>query len=124
LEKLLTLAEAATHDATIGQHLLRDGEELPWTEIEPSIELFSGCARSPLLRRWGYDSALTWAPRSLTERLPRKPSVLDRLTKQLRSRIGSRDRHLNRVGIDVTGEANRLLIVSRVSPGNPRMNVP
>ena len=43
------------------------------------------------------------------ERLPRQPSVLDRLTKQLRPRIGSRDRHLDCVGIDVTGEANRLL---------------
>ena len=53
-----------------------------------------------------------------------EPAVPLRLLVERGAGIRRRERHLEGVGIDLLREADRLSIVSRVSPGRPRMNVP
>ena len=53
-----------------------------------------------------------------------EPAVLQRLLIKECPRIGRGERHLERVRVHLLGELDRLLGVSFVSPGNPKMNVP
>ena len=108
LQELAPLAESPAHDLAVRDHLLRDRKDLARPEVEPPIELLRAprnlAAQQVRIRQRAHLGAAV-----VDECLSREPPVVDRLTEELGAGIRRGDRYLNRVGVNVAGEADGFL---------------
>ena len=81
---------------------------LPRAEVEAPVELLEGIRRSPRARGAGYESAAIWTPSSETSGSSARASRSRRLPVELGPGIGSRERDLERVRVDLAREADRV----------------
>src|SRR5439155_19026534 len=99
----LALGKAAAADRGVRRHLPEEPEDLPRPEVEAPVEALD---RREDLRarqvRVAEHAGLHTA--RVHELVALEPAVLDRLLVERRSRVRRRQRHLERIGIDLARE--------------------
>src|SRR5438093_12737062 len=108
LQELAALGQAPLADVKVLRHLLEEAEELARPEVEEAVE--APDRREDLLAREMRiaEHARLSAPRVHQLRLL-EPALLLRFAVERGAGIGGRQRDLERIGVDVAREANRLL---------------
>src|SRR6195256_680664 len=107
LQELAPLGEASLADRGVPRHLLEKAEELPRTEVEAAVEALD--RREDLLpREVRIAEHARLRAASVHELGPLEPAALERLAVERGARIRRRQRDLERIGVDVAREPNRL----------------
>src|SRR5207249_7995579 len=106
-DELGTLPEPPREHPPIPRHLARNREELPRSEIEASVERLHGVEDLGMGEVRVAQRAPLNAP-PVDELAAVEPALLEGLSVHRRARVGRGDRHLDRVRIELAGEADRL----------------
>src|SRR5215472_18824154 len=107
-QELIPLGEAAPHHPPVPQHLRTERDHLAWAEVEAPIHLVHRAIDlRPRQVRVAEGTHLQTA--LIDQPLHLEPPLAPRLLVERGARIGSGQRDLNGVGIDLTGEADGLL---------------
>src|SRR5439155_23605362 len=106
-DELGTLPEPPREHAPVPRHLARNREELPRSEIEASVERLHGVEDLGMGEVRVAQRAPLNAP-PVDELAAVEPALLEGLSVHRRARVGRGDRHLDRVRIELAGEADRL----------------
>src|SRR6266545_3823974 len=109
LEELDPLAKAASHHVGAPEHLAHDLRDLAAPEVEAPVEGLQGRVDLGMGEVWvaerrELDAVLVHQLRVRGV----EPAFLDRLTVELGPRVGSGERHLDGVGVELAGEPDRL----------------
>src|SRR6266481_4112892 len=107
-EKLIALGEAPTQHGAVAQHLGAQRDHLARTEVEAPVHFVDRAIDLRPREMRVADGAHLHA-RVVHQTLRLEPSLEARLVVEGGARIGRGQRDLYRVGIDLAGEANRLL---------------
>src|SRR5437870_3494374 len=106
-DELGTLPEPPREHPPVPRHLARNREELPRSEIEASVERLHGVEDLGMGEVRVAQRAPLNAP-PVDELAAVEPALLEGLSVHRRARVGRGDRHLDRVRIELAGEADRL----------------
>src|SRR5439155_14575674 len=108
LHEVAPLGQAALADVEVLRHLLEEAEELAWPEVEAAVEALDRC-EDFLAREVRIAEHARLRAARVHELGLREPAALERLAVERGAGIGRRQRNLERIGVDVAREADRLL---------------
>src|SRR5438128_11102677 len=108
LQELAPLGQSPRADREVPRHLLEKAVELSRTEVEAAIEALDR-GEDLLTRQMGIAEHACLGAARVDELGPLEPATLERLAVEGGARIRCRQRDLERIGVDVTREADRLL---------------